>query len=406
MTTLVVSCAVAIVFSFLCSLLEATLLSLDSIHLETRKRQGHRYAAVWLGMKQRIDRPIAAILILNTVAHTGGATVAGAAFDKVYGDQWIWVFSLFFTITILFATEIFPKVIGVSHNERLAPALAPILAAITIALRPAVSLTESLSRPFKKEGGKRRVSITDLQTLADMAEAERAIGVEQENIIINATRLRGTLVSSVMVPRQRIAFFNLQKANIENFEIAAATLHTRYPVSNDSTVDGITGYVNFKELVASAPSRREVQIPQFIRPLARLRADANLNEALKPLLGRRSHMAIVEDHQGRVVGLLTLEDVLEEIVGDLQDEFDDSSADLIKVADNRWKVGGAVSISALSRELGRELPSADPEQPISDWLHHRIGGDMASGDIVIENNVTFTVIQTRRQKAHRILVEG
>jgi Mg2+/Co2+ transporter CorB len=124
--------------SFLCSLLEATLLSLDSIHLETRKRQGHRYAAIWLGMKQRIDRPIAAILILNTVAHTGGATVAGGAFDKVYGDQWIWVFSLFFTIVILFATEIFPKVIGVSHNERLAPVLAPILAAITVGLRPAV----------------------------------------------------------------------------------------------------------------------------------------------------------------------------------------------------------------------------------------------------------------------------
>jgi putative hemolysin len=239
-----------------------------------------------------------------------------------------------------------------------------------------------------------------------MAEAERAIGVEQESIIINATRLRGTLVSSVMVPRERIAFFNAQKTNVENFEVAATTLHTRYPVSNDSTVDGITGYVNFKELVASAPSRREVQIPQFVRPLARLRADANLNEALKPLLGRRSHMAIVEDHQGRVVGLLTLEDVLEEIVGDLQDEFDDSLADLIKVAHNRWKVGGAVAIGDLVPRTRRELPGADPEQFLSDWLHHRIGGNMASGDIVKEKDITFTVIQTRRSKAHRVLVEA
>jgi putative hemolysin len=406
MTVLIASCATAILVSFLCSLLEATLLSLDPLHLETRKREGCRYAEVWLGMKQRIDRPIAAILILNTVAHTGGATLAGGAFDELYGGRWIWLFSILFTLTILFGTEIFPKVFGVSHNERLAPILAPILAFITLALRPLIAVTEWFSRPFKRKGPKRQISIADLQTMADLAEAHRAIAVEQESIIINATRLRTASIASVMVPRERIAFFHTQKSNIENFEVAATTLHTRYPVSRDGTVDGINSYVNFKELVASAPSRREVRMLEFLRPLARLRADANLNEALKVLLRRRSHMVIVEDETGRVVGLVTLEDVLEEIVGDLKDEFDEASTEFIQVAEKRWKVGGAVRVGELAGKLGRPMPVSDQGQPLSDWLRQRIGRDLASGDIVRAGGVTFTVIQTRRRKAYRVLVEA
>jgi Mg2+/Co2+ transporter CorB len=125
MTIFISACAAAVLVSFICSLLEATLLSLDDIHLETQRREGHRYAAVWQGMRQRIDRPIAAILILNTVAHTGGATVAGSAFDEIYGDEWIGVFSLVFTIVVLLGTEILPKVIGVTYAARLAPVAAP-----------------------------------------------------------------------------------------------------------------------------------------------------------------------------------------------------------------------------------------------------------------------------------------
>lgn len=405
MVTFLLSCAVAVVCSFVCSLLEATLLSLDRVHLETEKRRGRRYAAVWLGMKQRIDRPVAAILILNTVAHTGGATVAGSAFDEIYGDEWIWVFSIIFTMVILLVTEILPKVIGVGHNERLAPVLAPVLSFITRALHPAVVMTEWVARPFKSTAPRRQIDIADLQTMADLAESERAIEVEQEKIIINATRLCSAKVAAVMVPQDKIAYFHTQKSNIENFEVAAVSLHTRYPVSHDGTIDGIVGYVNFKELVASAPSRREIQLAKFIRPLARLSASASLNDALKLLLGRRSHMALVEDGQGHIVGLLTLEDVLEEIVGDLQDEFDTASTELVEVASNRWKIGGGVSLADLEVQLGTKLPDAESCKTLSEWLRQKISAELRSGDVVRESGITFTVIQTRRHQAHRVLVE-
>jgi putative hemolysin len=406
MIIFIIACATAVIVSFICSVLEATLLSLDDVHLEGKRKEGHRYAEVWQNMRKRIDRPIAAILILNTVAHTGGATVAGSAFDDIFGDEWIWLFSVIFTIVVLVGTEIIPKVIGVSYAERLAPMAAPFLSLMTLVLTPIITVTEWLARPFKRKGGKRRMSISDLRTMADMARHERLISPEEGNIIINATKLRHLTVDSVMVPRDRIMLFDARQPNIANFETAAASLHTRYPVSQDGTVEGITGYVNFKEIVAMMPSRREAQIQPFIRPLSRLAATATLNDALKSLLGRREHMALVEDEKHGIVGLVTLEDLMEEIVGDLTDEFDQLSDEIIEVADRRWKIGGGARLADVLRQTGVNLSAADLSITLCDWLQQRQGREPRVGDSVKEGTVQFTVIQTRRRKANRVLVEA
>jgi putative hemolysin len=405
MILFIVACTTVVVVSFLCSLLEAMLLSLRDIHLETKLREGHRYAAIWQNMRRRIDRPIAAILILNTVAHTGGATVAGSAFDEIFGSHWIWLFSLVFTVVVLLGTEIVPKVIGVNYADRLAPMAAPILPFMTRVLTPAIKVTDWVSRPFKREGATNQMSIADLQTTAYMARHQRLIGVEEENIILNATKLRQMSVASVMVPRERIILFDARQSNIANFEAAASSLHTRYPVSQDGTVEGIVGYVNFKEIVAMMPSRKEAQIQPFIRPLSRVSATSSLNEALRSLLGYREHIALVEDEAKRVIGLLTLEDVLEEIVGDLTDEFDHLSEEVIHVAPRRWKIGGGARLDRVAQQLGVDLGLDEPKLSLSDWLQKRIGREPRVGDTIQQGLAQCTVIQTRRRKANRVLVE-
>lgn len=406
MIIFIIACATAIIVSFLCSMLEATLLSLDDVHLEGKRKEGHRYAEVWQNMRKRIDRPIAAILILNTVAHTGGATVAGSAFDDIFGGDWIWLFSVIFTTVVLLGSELLPKVIGVSHAERLAPLAAPVLRFMTMALTPIIALTEWLFRPFKREGGKRRMSISDLRTMAEMARHQRLISPEEGNIIINTTKLRHSTVDSVMVPRERMMLFDACQSNIVNFETAATSLHTRYPVSQDGTIEGIAGYVNFKEIVAMMPSRQEAQIQPFIRPLSRLAATASLNDALKSLLGRREHMALVEDAQHRVVGLVTLEDLMEEIVGDLPDEFDHLPDEIIEVADRRWNIGGGARLSRVIEQTNLALGPNHLDALLADWLHQKVGREPRVGDTVKEGAALFTVIQTRRRKANRVLVEA
>jgi CBS domain containing-hemolysin-like protein len=405
MTLFILACATVVIVSFFCSLLEASLLSLDDIHLETKRRQGHSYAAIWQHLKRRIDRPIAAILILNTIAHTGGATVAGGAFDAIYGADWIWLFSLGFTVVVLVCTEIIPKVIGVNFAEQLAGVLARPLAMMTTLLTPLITLTDLVARPFKRKSEQHRLSLADLRTMADLARSERLIGMEEETIIINATKLRVLTVSEIMVPRHRIALFDARQSNIANFEIAASSLHTRYPVSQDGTVEGITGYVNFKEIVAMMPSRRQAQIEPYIRPLSRIAAEASLNNALRILLGRREHMALVEDQERRIVGLVTLEDLLEEIVGDLTDEFDWMPEEIVHVADARWKIGGGATVAEVIRRIGIMDIEGDHSLTLSDWVHSRLGRDPATGDVVTTEQGSFTVIQTRRRKAYRVLVE-
>jgi putative hemolysin len=268
-----------------------------------------------------------------------------------------------------------------------------------------IALTELVARPFKRKGAKRRLSLADLRTMADLARSERLIGAEQETIIINATKLRVLTVSEVMVPRNRIAMFDARHSNIDNFEIAASSLHTRYPVSHDGTIEGIAGYVNFKEIVAMMPSRREARIAPFIRPLSRIPADASLNNALRTLLGRREHMSLVEDREHHVVGLVTLEDLLEEIVGDLTDEFDWMPEDILHVADGRWKIGGGARISEVVTRTGIKDVEGDQSLTLSDWVRSRLGKDPTTGDVVTSGAGRFTVIQTRRREAHRVLAE-
>jgi CBS domain containing-hemolysin-like protein len=161
---------------------------------------------------------------------------------------------------------------------------------MTAVLTPLITLTEWTVRPFKREGGKRRMTIADLRTMADLARSERLIGAQEESIIINAIRLRQMTVSAVMVPRERIVMFDTRRSNVENFETVAFSLHTRYPVRGDGSVDGIIGYVNLKEIVAIMPSRREARIQPYIRPLSRIPVDASLNNALRTLLARREQL--------------------------------------------------------------------------------------------------------------------
>ncbi len=404
MLVFIVSTLTAIVVSSLCSLAEAALLSLNPIRLETLKQQGHTFASLWIDMRKNIGRPIAAILILNTIAHTGGATIAGGAFDKVYGDEWLWLFSVFFTIVILFGTEILPKVIGVAYNERLAPWIAPILRFSIGALRPIIFLTELISQALRKKDEVASFSRADLETLARVARTHGVIEVEQENVILNAAKLRETQVQSIMIPREWIVYLRMDLAPEANFEIARNNFHTRYPISERDSVDGITGYVNFKEMIASAQNFREFKMGEITRSILTVNPEANLNTMLKLFIGHRHHLAVVKDQGGKIIGMVTLEDVIEEIVGEIEDEFDASSAEIIQISPSSWKVGGGVRMEKLKEKIPA-LEIDAPSELLSQWLQKRIKAALHPGISFSVATIKFTVQQARRGKVHEVKIE-
>lgn len=407
MLAFVFSCVVVLVVSFLCSLAEAVLLSLNPVRLETMKQEGRRHAGAWLELRRNVDRPIAAILILNTVAHTGGATIAGSAFDQIWGDRHIWIFSTVFTVMVLLGTEIAPKVLGVAYSSRLAPLIVGPLQWSIAVLRPVIFFTDRFARLFKQKGGGHggtEVEAADLVTLARLARSRSLIDPSQEQIIVGAARLREMTVADVMLPRDEIVFFRLDRSTDENIHLARESLHTRYPVSETTDADGICAYANIKEIFALEPGERAPELHPYLRRVLFIDPGERLNEALRLFIARKGHFAVVKDAGGRVQGLLTLEDVLDEIVGEIEDDLDAGAIDFVAAGPGRWKVGGGATLGRIAETLRQ--PAVGPaDLALGDFVAAKLGPLGRGCGVFVCERLRFTVVQVRRRRAHMVLVE-
>ena len=319
LSILLISSAIAILVSFMCSLAEALLLSLNPLTLNYLQAKQPRTAASWRRLKSNIARPITAILVLNTVAHTGGATVAGGAFAELYGEGNIWIFSVLFTVIILFGTEILPKILGVTFRNQLAPVAGPVLELMTRLMHPLIRLSEALFHRLTSEKESEQITTADLVTLAALAKAGKAINMEQENIIVNTVRLNHTQVGRAMIRPENIRFVSQDATPETILALARECEHTRYPVSTNGTVEGIAAYVVMKKAI---PATREdlSALLASPKPLHSVSPQATLMTALETMLKNREHMISVVDSGNKCVGIVTLEDITRELLSaDIQE---------------------------------------------------------------------------------------
>ena len=311
---LIISSTVAVVVSFLCSLGEALLLSLNPLTLIHLQKERPRAAACWTRLKKNITHPITAILVLNTVAHTGGATVAGGAFAELYGEANIWIFSVLFTIIILLGTEILPKIIGVTFRNQLAPYAGPILETITTVLRPFVLLSEFIFRRLIAEPESEQITTADLVTLATLARAGKAINLEQENIIVNVVRLSHTQIIHAMIPPEQIQFISHGDPPESIQKLARQSGHTRYPVSRSTEAKDIYAFIQIKRVIP-APEQEIEQLLACPQPLHTVSQGDTLMTALHSMLQHKEHLlAVMDRHHGHCVGIVTLEDLTGELL--------------------------------------------------------------------------------------------
>ncbi len=314
MTSLfIISSTVAVVVSFMCSLAEALLLSLNPITLNRLQKNNPRAAQSWKKLKGNIARPITAILVLNTISHTGGATVAGGAFSQLYGDENIWIFSVIFTIIVLFGTEILPKIIGVTFRDQLAPVAGPILQFLTTVLSPVIWLSEKMFKGLTHEKESDQISTSDLITFASMAKSGKSISMEQENIIVNAIRLSHTRLAGAMIPPEKIQFIRAGDSAEAIGSLAARTGHTRYPISRTAEAKDIYAYMVIKKAVPL--SRDEiVRLIANAKPIKTVTHRDDLLRALRQMVENKEHMMAVIDDKKHCVGIITLEDVTSELI--------------------------------------------------------------------------------------------
>lgn len=312
-TILIVSSTIAIAISFLCSLAEALLLSLNPLTLNRLQAIRPRSAESWRRLKGNIARPITAILVLNTVAHTGGATVAGGAFAELFGEGNIWIFSVLFTVIILFGTELLPKILGVAYRDQLAPVAGPMIEVLTRLLHPFIRVSEWMFGRLASEKESEQITTADLITLAALAKAGKAINLKQENIIVNAVRLSHTKIIHAMIPVEKIRFIAKEDSPDALLKLARESGHTRYPVSTSRDAKDIAFYVVMKKAVPAGSS----EIAQMLanpRPINSVNQRATLMVALETMLKNKEHLLSVVDDQNHCVGIVTLEDIARELL--------------------------------------------------------------------------------------------
>jgi putative hemolysin len=339
------------------------------------------------------------ILIINTAAHTIGATIAGAKFEELFGNQGVVWFSLLFTYLMLQFTEILPKTLGVRFNGRLAPLIAYPLTALVKLLSPLLVLIHLVNRPFegRRDRSGRNPTLDEITALAGLARLSNQIGPHQERIIQGASRLSALQVRQVMIPVEHVTFLSTAQDLTDAIITAHQDPHTRFPVCENDDRDRVLGYANFKELIYRARTNPNDQsLRGIIRPVHFVSPEGTAAALLRVFVDQHEHLAIVRDAAGHTLGLVSLEDLVEELVGELEDEFDRLPRLFHPLGGGTWMVGGGMPIKEVAARLGLALP--DAEGTTSAWLTRRFGRVPRANEVHREGSTEFLVRRTRRGK--------
>jgi CBS domain containing-hemolysin-like protein len=323
MTELVIAVGLAVFISAGCSLFEAVLYSVPTRQIEAMTQAGKSTGEVFKKLRRHVDRPIAAVLSLNTIANTAGAAVAGAAAIAVFGHQWLGYFSAFFTLVILVFSEIIPKTLGVVYGRSLVPIVAYPMKWLVWFMTPAIWLTSLLTRAISRGRPADAVSSEELRIMARLSLRRGGIEPYQEETIKRILTLQNKTVKGVMTPRTVIFSLSEHLTLEEVSRLPTRWEHSRFPVY-DQDIEDVVGIVLTKELlVALSEGQKDMPLTQLMRPVHFVVETARLDRVLTEFLERRQHLFVVIDEYGGLSGLVSLEDVLEEILGrEIVDESD------------------------------------------------------------------------------------
>ncbi len=333
---MIVYAGVALVFSFLCSVAEAVLLSVSPSFIAHLRQQGRPLADRLQRLKSGIDRSLAAILTLNTIAHTVGAGGAGAEAAAYFGERWVGLSMAVLTLLILFLSEIVPKTLGAVYWRRLAGPTAAFVRLLLVALYPLILVSELLTKLIARGRSGYSFSREEFAALAEVGVERGEIDEEESRIVRNLFRFRELPVTAVMTPRTVV--FALQ----EDLTIDAVLAEhpdlpfSRIPIYRDACDDAQTFVLKADVMREKLAGRGSLPLHELRRELEAVSARASLELVFDRLLGDQRHILLVIDDYGSVAGLVTLEDVVETLLGmEIVDEADEVE-DLRKLARQKW----------------------------------------------------------------------
>jgi CBS domain containing-hemolysin-like protein len=337
MTLLITYLLIAIGVSFICSILEAVLLSVTPGYVASEMTQRPRRSQALQKVKENLDESISSILILNTFAHTMGAAGVGAQAVAVFGAKWETLVAVLLTLAILYLSEIIPKTLGARYWKQLALPSAQVISWLIKILYPLVWLSAKLTNLFAHGDNPGAISRDELAAMARLGAQHGALGPQESELLENILQLRNSRTAEILTPRTVVCALDVSLTVGQALAELSDVSFTRLPVY-ESNLDSVVGLVLRPRIhEVEREDGEEKPLSEFVTPIHRVSGELPVLRLLDLFIERREHMFLVEDEYGQSAGIVTLEDAVETLLGrEIMDESD-TVEDMQELARNKYR---------------------------------------------------------------------
>jgi putative hemolysin len=390
--------------------------------LDEHKRPG---ASAALYMKVEIEKSLAVVQLgITLVGLVAGAAGGASASDDIAPKLQqmglsvavanvlaIVLVVLPLTAVTIVGGELLPKLFALRNKEWVCLRFSPLMRMFARSVWPVVwalessasglmNLMEKLWTPAPHADSRTEaVELQELKAIANLARASRLIGPREENIILGAARLASRSLREIVLPAEHVRMLTADATLMDSLVSAHMDLHTRFPVTEEAgNPQRIIGYVTFKDIVSMMKLSPDIPtLRGILRQIPSLQEDMPIAEAMEKLLREHTHIAVVKDAAGVIKGMMTLEDIVEEMIGDIQDEHDLLPTHCVRAGDG-WVVGGGISLPRLQELTGIDLTSADMPHNLNGWMLQKLGKTPEGSEVITASNITALVRKVRRQR--------
>lgn len=399
---------ILLILSGVFSASETALMSLTKIKIRQMEEDDVKGVETLVKIMEDPSRLLSTILVANNIVNIGASSIATALFMNWIGASGVPLATLIMTILVLIFGEITPKSISSNNPDKVAVMVCKLISVIMVVLSPIVSILNGIRGLIFKifrieENNQPLITEEDLLTYVNVSHEEGVIEVEEKEIIHNVFAFGDLQAKHAMVNRMDIVAVDKNVSYKELVSIFEEEKFTRIPVYEDS-VDSIVGIVNIKSIAFLNDDEKECfDVTKYMIEPFFTYEFKNVSQLLEELKVEKIQMAIVLDEYGGTSGLLTIENLLEEIVGDIGDEFDNEELEIVKINDDEYKIKGNTSLIEVNEQVGLSLESDDVDS-LAGYIIEHLRGFPEQGDEIEINNIKFTIEEVEKNKVNIIKV--
>ena len=412
MTFYIIAAVVCVLLSAFFSASEMALSSANRIRLENMAEDGSRGAALAVKIIDKYDDTLSAILIGNNFVNIALSSIASLIAITAFGEQYTWLATVIVTVTVIIWGETAPKIVAKKNANRLSVAVSPVIKFLSIILKPITAVVVFLVRLFtaplkgESEDDDGDAAVEELQSIIETAEDEDVLDEDRGELLQAALDFDEISVSEVMTARVDIVAVDIKGTWEEAYAVSCESNYSRIPVY-DGSIDNIAGVLILNRFFKVLAEGKTPKIRSLLMPPCYVYKATKLPAVLEQLRKAKQHLAIVTDEYGGVCGIVTMEDVLEQLVGEIWDETDEVAEEIVERASGVWELDGDMSVGDFTELLELNEEEFETESStVGGWTLEKFGSFPKAGDSLVWEDYKVTVLKMDGLRVEKILIEA